>query len=136
MRTAAKTFARTLEGVRRRDLLDAVLRWFALAPERKKRCPANLRFTFGYDGTECQAFSRDLSESGAFLKTDNAPASGSVLTLHFRLPGDHAEIGCGGLVRRIEQGDDPAPSGFGVEFRDLDPDDGKRLAAFILRQLR
>ncbi len=136
MRTAAKTFTQTLEGFRRGDLLDAVLRWFALAPEPKKRCPANLRFTFAYDGTECQAFSRDLSESGAFLKTDNAPPSGTVLTLRFHVPGDHAEIGCSGIVRRIEHEDDPAPTGFGVEFRELHSEDGKRLAGFISRQLR
>jgi len=130
--TASKTFAQ-----RRHGLLETILRWLAPAPTPKERCPANLRFTFGYHGAECQAFSRDLSGSGAFLKTDNAPTAGSVLTLRFRLPGDPAEIDCKGVVRRIEQGgDEPAPAGFGVEFHDIRPQDGTRLEAFIHRQLR
>jgi uncharacterized protein (TIGR02266 family) len=112
-----------------------ILRWFSPARPPKERCPANLRFTFGYDGADCQAFSRDLSGSGAFLKTDNAPVEGAVLTLRFRLPGDPAEIDCKGIVRRIEHGNDPVPAGFGVEFHDMGPADCARLEEFIHRQI-
>lgn len=113
-----------------------ILGWLAPTRVPKERCPANLRFTFGYDGADCQAFSRDLSGSGAFLKTDNVPAAGSVLALRFRLPGDPVEIECKGIVRRIEHGDDPVPAGFGVEFRDISPADCTRLEGFIRRQIR
>jgi len=124
------------EPISRGEMLDA-LRGFVHFPERRQpRCNANLRFTFAIANDIGQAFCRNLSSNGTFLKTDWAPPEGSVLSLRFRLPGEDREIGCRGVVRSLERGDPAFSSGFGVEFREILPSDLARLEEFIRRQLR
>jgi len=116
-------------------MLGSVLRLISLSTRPAERCQANLRFTFTAKGSVGQAFSRDLSLTGAYLKADPAPTPGSELSLRFRLPGDDADIVCAAVVRRVEQPVDCAPAGFGVEFQGFRPDDRAKLDRFIRQQL-
>jgi uncharacterized protein (TIGR02266 family) len=116
-------------------MLASVLRLITLSGRPAERCKANLRFTFTDAGITSQAFSRDLSLTGAFLKADPAPAAGSELTLRFRLPADRAEIVCTAIVRRVEHDTEQAPAGFGVEFQGFQPEDRDKLERFIRQQL-
>jgi len=124
------------EPISRGEMLDA-LRGFVHFPERRQpRCNANLRFTFTHDDDIGQAFCRNLSVNGTFLKTDWSPAEGSELGLRFCLPGEDRDIGCRGIVRSLERGDPAFDCGFGVEFREMPPPDLERLEEFIRQQLR
>lgn len=119
----------------RRELYRAVQRFLPLPTRRVDRILTNLRFTFHVDEQRFQAFSRDVSERGAFLKTDRHPPLGTPIDLCFRLPGCWSEIRCRGTVRSTSDGDGhPHSGGIGIEFRDLAPADRERLEAFIERQ--
>ena len=116
-------------------MLAAVLRFMSFSPRPAERCKANLRFTFTAADNAGQAFSRDLSLTGAFLKADPAPEAGSELTLRFRLPADQDDIVCKAIVRRVEHDTEQVPSGFGIEFQGIRPADLVRLERFIHQQL-
>lgn len=98
----------------------------------------NLRFTYDIDGREWQAFSRDLSTSGAFLKTDHQMPLGARLRLRFNIPGELDAIRCEGCVRRSMPLDPKNlnAAGFAVEFDGLAGQDAKRLEDFIRRHER
>jgi CheY-like chemotaxis protein len=124
------------EPISRGETLDA-LRGFVHFPERRQpRCNPNLRFTFTHDDDIGQAFCRNLSSNGTFLKTEWSPTEGSELSLRFRLPGEDRDIGCRGIVRSLERGDLAFDRGIGVEFREIPPPDLERLEEFIRHQLR
>jgi len=111
------------------------VRRFVPLPQRKQlRHSVNLRFTFELEGRTVQSFSRDISLSGAFLKTDRTALPGTHLDLCFALPGDRNSIRCGGRVRRI---DTPSTAlrdrGIGIEFERIHDDDLERLEAYITR---
>jgi DNA-binding response OmpR family regulator len=117
----------------RNDLFDAVSRFVRLPRRRNQRFGVNLRFTFRADGTVGQAFSRDLSGRGAFLKTDREFDLGSRLELRFHLPGSRHEIRCEAIVRSTTHAD-PASgrqSGIGVEFLDITERDFERVETFV-----
>lgn len=118
----------------RRELYQAVQRFIPLPRRRWRRLVTNLRFTFEIEGQTFQAFSRDVSERGVFLKTDRLPPLGSRLTLCFRLPGSWSEIRCTGQVRNTTAGDDRI-GGIGIEFEGLGDTDRDRLDGFIRRQI-
>jgi CheY-like chemotaxis protein len=122
--------------VSRPDLYRAVRRFLPLPHRRSQRVATNLRFTFVCDGQRYQAFSRDVSDRGAFLKTDRLPALGTRIELTFRLPGCWSEVRCAGVVRTAAGGDGHGiVGGIGVEFAGLASEDAERLAGFIDRQL-
>jgi CheY-like chemotaxis protein len=117
------------------DVLRAIRRFVELPERAAVRCSANLRFTFRTDRDETgQAFSRSLSSSGAYLKSDRPPATGSRLELLFHLPGDEREIACGGVVRHTKGEEAHAGPGFGVEFVEIGGLDRARLEAFCVSQ--
>jgi len=111
--------------------VDTVRRFVPLTARRGPRCPVNLRFSFEGAGGAGQAFSRDLSACGVFLKNDRVLPPGQRLSLRFRLPGDEAEIACGGIVRSTDGTGRGLPPGFGVEFLDLAEEDRVRLERFV-----
>jgi CheY-like chemotaxis protein len=118
-----------------RELYRAVRRFLPLPRRRVERLVTNLRFTFCLDGQRFQAFSRDISERGTFLKSDCRPALGARVDLRFRLPGSGSEIRCAGLVRSTCDGDPHGRAGgLGIEFVELEQADREHLAAFIERQ--
>lgn len=122
----------------RNDLFDAVRRFLPLPERRGRRLMTNLRFTFRDGGQQFQAFSRDVSSSGAFLKTDRIPPLGTKIELGFHLPGSWAEVRCLGVVRNTSRGDghDGCVNGIGVEFQELGESESEQLETFVERQLR
>jgi uncharacterized protein (TIGR02266 family) len=112
----------------------AVRRFVPLPQRTQLRHAVNLRFTFTLEGRTVQAFSRDISLSGAFLKTDRIPHPGTHLDLCFALPGDTVAIRCGGRVRRIdEKSNRKRDRGIGIEFERIRDDELERLEAYITR---
>jgi uncharacterized protein (TIGR02266 family) len=122
----------------RRELFQAVQRFLPLPRRRTQRLYINLRFTFRTGERLGQAFSRDLSQGGAFLKTDRILALGSRLELGFSLPGIWEEIRCHAVVRSSTFAEPSSGhlSGVGVEFEDLTDEQAEMLDAFIERHLR
>lgn len=115
------------------ELLQAVRRIAPMRPRRYPRARVNIRFEIAYRGRKGQAFSRDLSPGGAFLRTDRAPEIGSTIELRFRLPGDPTPMACDGVVRSGTPGIAAGfgLTGFGVEFRGLPDADRERLERFV-----
>jgi uncharacterized protein (TIGR02266 family) len=103
--------------------------------QRALRHNVNLRFTYDFDGREWQAFSRDLSRSGVFLKTDHHLPLGARLRLRFNIPGELDAVCCEGSVRRSMPLDprNVNAAGFAVEFDGLAERDAKRLEEFVRR---
>ncbi len=116
----------------RRALFDAVRRFISLPHRRAKRAIINLRFTFEVQGRTVQAFSRDLSEHGAFLKTDRTLPLGTRIDLRFRMPGVDEEVRCRGVVRCTSaMTHSSEPAGIGVEFEELGETESERLLSFV-----
>jgi CheY-like chemotaxis protein len=118
--------------VERQQLFDAVRRFVPLPRRRADRLQINLRFTYHLDGRVSQAFSRDLSPRGAFLKSDRLPPLGARLELRFCIPGLADEVRCDGVVRTTSAAIHPASSGgIGIEFEGLSDADRRLLANFL-----
>lgn len=120
-----------------REYFDVLRRFVPLPRRRHLRHAVNLRFEFVHDGAPVQAFSRDLSPYGAFLKTDRAVAEGAVIRVHFRLPGEERLIDVDAVVRRCAPYDPSARAmaGLAIEFVGMADDDLHRLDAFVGRHL-
>jgi twitching motility two-component system response regulator PilH len=118
------------------EVLRAIRRFVALPERAAPRCAANLRFTFQAEGEPGQAFSRSLSSSGAYLKTDRPMRSGEHLFLRFHIPGDEREISCSGIVRNTttEEAASISGPGFGVEFLEIARVDRDRLERYVRSQ--
>jgi len=117
---------------------EAVSHFIPLPRRRDLRQIVNLRFTYEYEDHVRQAFSRDLSMYGAFLKTDHLLPQGARVRVGFSLPGDVDQLRCEAFVRRSAPIDphDHQPAGFAVEFDGLARRDADRLEAFVKRHLR
>lgn len=110
------------------QLFEAVRRFVPLPKRRHDRIRLNLRFRFSRNGSSGQAFSRDLSSQGAFLKSDRRFAVGTIVDVAFRLPGMRRDIACHGVVRSVDE----APGGgFGVQFDELTGEDYELLQGFV-----
>lgn len=114
-----------------REYWETVRRFVPLPRRRQRRHTINLRFSYRVGERSWQAFSRDISTYGAFLKTDHALAPGAHLSVQFTLPGDSDKIACGAIVRHASTGHPPAQAGFAVEFEGLADSDGTRLDRFL-----
>ena len=91
-----------------------------------------MRFTFRIGERTAQAFSRDLSAHGAFLKTDRVIRLGTRLDLSFWVPGVVDEIRCGSVVRGTSSSLGGGElGGIGVEFKGMADSDREALQRFI-----
>ena len=122
-----------LKPIRMREFLDSMRRFVHLKERRSPRVAANLRFIYRWNEETGQAFSREISAYGAFLKIDRKVPEEAVLELSFTLPGQAGEIRCRGVVRLRQGLDTPlhTGSGLGVEFEDMDPNDQLRFLRFV-----
>lgn len=121
----------------RHQLFQAVCRFLPLPHRRGRRSATNLRFVVTVGDQILQAFSRDVSSKGAFLKTDRVPPLGARVDLRFQLPGCSGEIGCKGLVRNTSNSHGHGQSGgMGIEFENLEECDREQLEYFIAHQLQ
>lgn len=115
-----------------REFFDAVRRFLPLPGRGTERLSINLRFIFRSGSQVAQAFSRDLSTKGAFLKTDRMLPLGTRLDLRFFVPGVQEEIHCRGIVRSTSSPQSTGElGGIGLEFEDLSADDRKLLETFL-----
>jgi uncharacterized protein (TIGR02266 family) len=115
-----------------REFFDAVRRFLPLPGRRTERLDINLRFIFTTDAQVGQAFSRDLSTKGAFLKTDRILPLGTRLDLRFCIPGVHEMIECQGVVRCTSSTQSTGePGGIGLEFEHLTDHDRELLESFL-----
>jgi uncharacterized protein (TIGR02266 family) len=120
----------------RRELFDAVKRFVTLPRRRTLRLATNLRFSFHVDDHVGQAFSRDISTSGVFLKTDRIAPLGTRVELRFRVPGAWEDLCCHAVVRNTVQADQAGHrGGMGLEFEDLSDHDRELLETFIDRHV-
>jgi CheY-like chemotaxis protein len=115
-----------------REFFCAVRRFVTLPRRRRQRANVNLRFTYGVGDQMGQAFSRDLSSRGAFLKTDRIFLLGTRLDLSVCIPGVADQLKFSAVVRgtssMLHSGES---GGVGVEFVDLPEADRKTLERFI-----
>jgi CheY-like chemotaxis protein len=105
------------------EFLDAVRELFPMRERGADRVALPLRFRYRYVDLEGDAFSRNLSASGAFLATERVVPLGSRMRLEFRLPGESEETGCWCIVRSVvfHRGAQPLRAvGLGVEFDEFD----------------
>lgn len=85
----------------------------------------------GQDGifTRTNETLTDLSESGAFIETNQRYPTGAILSLRFRLPGAPDFISCAVIIRHTKGG-----TGLGVEFLDLMLEDRQQIKTFLERR--
>lgn len=119
--------------IQMRTFLDTVRKFVDLKERRSPRIPVNLRFTYRFEEQIGQAFSREISAYGVFLKTNLSAPEGALMNLSFRLPGEGDEIHCMGVVRLTNgftglAGD---VSGLGIEFEHVEPEDQVRFLHFV-----
>ncbi len=118
-----------------REYHDAVGRFVRLPRRRVRRQLVNLRIAYEAEGEVGQAFTRDLSPCGAFLKTDRTPTVGTTMRIHFSIPGSAHPVRCQAIVRRSAGSDEEslATCGFAIEFCGMDELDTERLDRFLGR---
>ena len=134
---ASRTRADVVLGkpIDRREFFDAVRRFVPLPGRQTRRLNVNLRFIFRTEDQVAQAFSRDLSTKGAFLKTDRILPLGTRLDLRFCLPGVYEEVECRGVVRCTSSTRSTGElGGFGLEFEGLSEEQLDLLETFIEHQ--
>jgi len=116
----------------RREYFDAVRRFLPMPARSSRRTPVNLRFLYRIDGRDAQAFSREVSLSGAFIKSDCPPPLGSRLNVEFNIPGRWNPVRTSAIVRSGPMSAEGSGSGgFGIEFDGMKEDDAARLGQFI-----
>lgn len=118
-----------------REYHAAIGRFVRLPKRRVRRHVSNLRIAYEDEQDAGQAFTRDMSSGGAFLKTDRCPPIGARLRVRFSIPGADRPIECEAIVRRSAPADDEriATPGFAIEFCGIDEADQDRLDRFLRR---
>ena len=102
-----------------------------------KRLKSEMRVYYGPPPqTVLSDFSVDLSTGGLYLKTKMPLRIDDDLTLTFSLPGqDEKAVSCGARVAWVNQEENPLkpelPSGVGVQFVDLAPEDLASVASCL-----
>ena len=102
-----------------------------------KRLKSEMRVYYGPPPqTVLSDFSVDLSTGGLYLKTKMPLGIDDDLTLTFSLPGqDEKAVSCGARVAWVNQEENPLkpelPSGVGVQFVDLAPEDLASVASCL-----
>lgn len=91
---------------------------------RFPRTPVALLVQYRFDSFQdfTTEYSVDLSPGGIFLRTDAAPALGSLVELQFSLKGGSQLIEAIGKVTRVMPAQGNQPGGIGVEFLHSDPE--------------
>jgi type IV pilus assembly protein PilZ len=105
------------------------------ALERRKSDRADLVVRVDYRTVDelFSDFARNINEGGIFVESDTPPPRGTVVSLHFKLPGGEEPVRTRGTVVHVSHGDGEEPSGMGIEFDDLDPPTRQRLNQLVRR---
>ncbi len=116
------------------ELFEVVREYVPLPERQHPRHAFNLRCTFEINGRSFQVFSRNISLSGAFLKTDCFVPHETRIDLQFYLPGEAEPVVCPSVVKRPPDLDEQqGRRGIGVEFRQVPEPALTRLEAFFER---
>jgi uncharacterized protein (TIGR02266 family) len=109
----------------------------ASAAERRRSPRANVTLRIEYATVDelFSEFTRDINEGGLFVETEKLQPPGTEVSLQFRLPGSEEVLTTLGRVVQVAQGKAGVPSGMGIEFDELTPDDRERIDR-IVRTLR
>ena len=88
------------------------------------------------DGRQTDAFIVNINILGAYVAADEMPDSTQLLRCRFQLPGNERELSIGAGVawinRKQQHPVHSLPAGFGIAFRDITPEDQKRIEDVVL----
>jgi type IV pilus assembly protein PilZ len=89
---------------------------------REKRCPIALQVRYG-SGREFKLdYTKNVSQGGMFIKTDNPPETGMKIHLQLHIPElSEPVLLYGEVVHRHKYASSDEDAGIGVKFLDIDP---------------
>jgi type IV pilus assembly protein PilZ len=89
---------------------------------REKRCPVSLQVKYG-SGQEFKLdYTKNVSQGGMFIKTDNPPEIGTKIHLQLHIPElNEPVLLYGEVVHRHKYASSDEDAGIGVKFLDIDP---------------
>jgi len=100
----------------------------------EERTGTKIRITFKSASDFFRAYIGNLATGGLFIKTTQTVPPGTIINLEFNLPGSDHFIQVNGKViwaRSKEESDERKPSGLGIQFVDMSPEDSKLLKSYI-----
>jgi uncharacterized protein (TIGR02266 family) len=119
-------------------------------PSERRRCTRHefkTQVTLVGSDNFYMGLSENISEGGLFVATHALVPVGTRISLSFTLPGSGSPINVHGEVRWVRSpgatasedavfsGEDASlPSGMGIRFCELHPEDAKRIAKFLLKR--
>ena len=87
------------------------------------------------DGQAASAFLVNINVLGAYVTKDNLPPLGQRVTCRFAVPGNDIEVTVEAVVAwvsaRQQHPVHSLPPGFGIKFRDLSPENRRRIEQLI-----
>lgn len=124
--------------INRSVFLDTVRKFLRIKERLPPRYPFRLRTHYWTSPRQLlRGNSVNLSTGGLFIETDVPVAVNTLLTVEIFVPHDGMSIRCNASVTWINQPEHlqnlGLPSGMGLRFLDLDPDDKEFIHEFILR---
>ena len=102
---------------------------------RADRAGVTVRIDYATVDELFSEFTRDINEGGLFIETEKLKPPGTEVSMQFHLPGSNEVLSTLGRVVRVSNGRVGVPSGMGIEFDELTPDDRKKIDR-IVRALR
>lgn len=102
---------------------------------RANRADVTVRIDYGTVDELFSEFTRDINEGGVFIETEKPHQAGTEVSMQFHLPGSSEVLQTIGRVVRVSSGNESDPSGMGIEFDELTPDDRVKIDQ-IVRALR
>lgn len=102
---------------------------------RANRSALTVRIDYATVDEIFSEFTRDINEGGLFIETEKPHLPGTEVSMQFHLPGSEEVVETVGRVVRTSRGIGGSPSGMGIEFEELNPDDRKKIDR-IVRALR
>ena len=107
------------------------------SPDRRRSRRAQLVVRVDYATIDelFSEFTRDINEGGLYIETESPREFGTVVSMHFHLPGSDQTVRVRGTVVRQHAGGDDHASGMGIEFDDLGHE-ARRQIDEIIRALR
>ncbi len=106
--------------------------------ERRNKTRTPLKIPVDYSAVDVffTEFSANINEGGMYIETDAPAEIGTVVQLHFRLPGLVEPVQVSGRVAWLNEEKGPGGEpGMGIEFQDLPHDIRERINE-VVRQLR
>lgn len=105
--------------------------------ERRDKARTALKIPVDYSAVDVffTEFSANINEGGMFIDTDAPAEIGTLVQLHFRLPGLDEPIQVLGRVAWVSEEKEDCSTGMGIEFQDLTTEAREQINR-IVRKLR